>query len=111
MDLSTSQVETNQVSDEQPSCPQNIVTPEHSYWKSPEYTSHQCNEDIKNEIQEETQSNINENMEQDSTIDEYDEYVNEATEHCENPNERNEEFEPPVPLIKSGKPLHICLMI
>ena len=31
MDLSTSQVETNQVSDEQPSCPQNIVTPEHSY--------------------------------------------------------------------------------
>ena len=43
-------------------------------------------------------------MEQDSTINEYDEYVNEATEHCENPNERNEEFEPPVPLIKSGKP-------
>ena len=26
-DLPTSQVEMNQVSDEQPSCPQNIVTP------------------------------------------------------------------------------------
>ena len=48
-------------------------------------------------------------MEEDSTIDEY---VNEATEHCENQNERNEEFEPPVPLISQENPsLHICLMI
>ena len=43
-------------------------------------------------------------MEQHSTINEYDEYVHQVSENCENKNEGNEEFEPPVPLIKSGKP-------
>ena len=81
MDLSTLQVESNEDSDEQPSCPQNIFTPEHSYCKSPQYTPDQCDEDIENQTQEETQSNVNENTEQHSTIVEY---VYQVSENYEN---------------------------
>ena len=104
MDFSTSQVERNQDSDEQPSCPQNIFTPEHSYCESPQYTPDQCDEDIENQTQEKTQSNVNENTEQHSTIDEY---VYQVSENCENENEGNEEFEPPIPIIKSHIPTYL----
>ena len=47
IDLSMSQVEMDQDFDEQPSLHENIITPEHSYCKSPQYTADECDEDIK----------------------------------------------------------------
>ena len=55
-----SQVERDQDFDEQLSLDQNIVTPEHSYCKSPKYTADECDEDIQNQIEDETQSDFNE---------------------------------------------------
>ena len=104
MDLSMLQVERDQDFDEQPSLPENIITPEHSYCKSPQYTADNCDEDIQNQIKDETQSNLNEDTEQESQIPEYNESLYEVSENWENEDEANEEFEPPVPLIKSGKP-------
>ena len=108
MDLSTSQVERDEDFDEQPSLPENIITPEHSYCKSPQYTADEFDEDIQNQIEEETQLDLNEDTEQESQIPEYNESLYEVSENWEN-EESNEEFEPPVPLIKSGKPFPTCL--
>ena len=110
MDLSTSQVERDQDFDEQPSLPQNIITPEHSYCKSPQYTADEFDEDIKNQIEDETQSDLNEDTEQESQIHECNESLCELSENCENEDEANEEFEPLVPLIKSGKPFPTYLL-
>ena len=108
MDLSTSQVERHQDFDEQPSLPENILTPEHSYCKSIQYTGDECDEDIQTQTQHESEWNLNENREQQSPVDEYNE-VSEMSEDCNNEDESNEEFEPPVPLINISQ--HICLMI
>ena len=51
-------IERDEDFDEQPSCPQNIITPEHSYCKSPQYTADECDEDIQTQIEHETQSNL-----------------------------------------------------
>ena len=98
-----SQVERDQDFDEQPSLPENIITPELSYCKSPQYTADECDEDIKNQIEDETQLDLNEDTEQESQIPEYNESLCEVSKNWEN-EEANEEFESPVPLIKSGKP-------
>ena len=102
-DLSMFQVERDQDFDEQPSLPENIITPEHSYCKSPQYTVDECHEDIQNHIEDETQSDLNEDTEQESQIPVYNESLYEVSGNSEN-EEANEEFEPPVPLINSGKP-------
>ena len=73
IDLSMSQVEMDQDFDEQSSLPENIITPEHSYCKSPQYTADECNEDIQNQIENETQSDLNEDTEEESQIPEYNE--------------------------------------
>ena len=105
MDLSTLQMEKDQDFDEQPSLPENIITPEHSYCKSPQYTTDECDKDIQNQIEDETQLHLNEDTEQESQIPEYNESLCEVRENWENEDEANEKFEPPVPLIKSGIPL------
>ena len=91
MDLSTLQVERDEDFDEQPSCPQNIMTPEHSYCKSPQYTTDECDEDIQTQTEHESEWNLNEEIEQQSQIDEYNE-VSEMSENCNNEDEANEEF-------------------
>ena len=55
-----SQVERDQDFEEQPSLPENIITPEHSYCKSPQYTADECDEDIQNQIEDEIQLDLNE---------------------------------------------------
>ena len=60
MDLSMSQVERHQDFDEQPSVPENILTPEHSYCKSIQYTGDECDEDIQTQTQHESEWNLNE---------------------------------------------------
>ena len=103
IDLSTSQVEMDQDFDEQPSLPENIITPEHSYCKSPQYTADECDVNIQNQIENETQSDLNEDTEQESQIHGHNESLYEVSKNWEY-EELNEELEPPVPLIKSGKP-------
>ena len=51
----------------------NIITPEYSYCKSPQYTADECDEDIQNQIEDETQSDLNEDTVQESQIPEYNE--------------------------------------
>ena len=108
MDLSMLHVERDKDFDEQPFLPENIITPEHSYWKSPQYTADECDEDIQNQIEDETQLDLNEDTVQESQIPEYNESLCEVSENWEN-EKANEEFEPPVPLIKSGKPFLLHL--
>ena len=103
IDLSMSQVEMDQDFDEQPFLPENIITPEHSYCKSPQYTADECDEDTQNQIENETQLDLNEDTEQESQIPEYNESLYEVSKNWEY-EEAKEEFKPPVPLIKSGKP-------
>ena len=55
-----SQVEMDQDFDEQLFLAESIITPEHSYCKSPQYTADECDEDIQNQIENETQSDLNE---------------------------------------------------
>ena len=103
IDLSMSQIKMDQDFDEKLFLPENIITPEHSYCKSSQYTADECDEDIQNQIENETQSDLNEDTEQESQIHEHNESLYEVSQNWEY-EESNEEFEPPVPLIKSGKP-------